>query len=323
MEASPGTAQALRPLGLGEILDRAVNLTVKYFLLFALIAAAFAIPEAVLQYKSSEASGAFFAAVADAIKQSGQGKSATPVVPYFPSSSGVWTFVPLLWLFFIYPFLIAALMVASASVYFGRTITARAALSAALRRWPQLIGINAMFVVSSLILFVAVLLVGFFIGVGLFAIVSTLHAVGVAIAVAVGVVLILLLVALELIVSLAYWMSYFACVVEGSNCVVAFVRGIERVFSKIGMRRSLLIGLAYIAITIGILIVAALGSSLLVGLLHVTALGAVFAAVLNLVSTAFSVCFMTIFYFDLRVREEGLDLELAARGLETGVAPAP
>ena len=72
METSPGLAGPLRPLGLGELLDRAVKLTIRYFVLFGLIVAVFALPEIVLQYFANEQTAKFMTALAGMVRnQSG------------------------------------------------------------------------------------------------------------------------------------------------------------------------------------------------------------------------------------------------------------
>jgi hypothetical protein len=75
----------------------------------------------------------------------------------------------------------------------------------------------------------------------------------------------------------------------------------------------MLAGLAYVAIGFGIFIVTAIGESVLFGFLHSNLLGTIFATAVEVASAAFTTAFVTIFYFDLRVREEGLDLQIAAR----------
>jgi len=50
LETSAASVGALRPLGIGEILDRAVTLCVKHFLLLALVWLAFAVPLAIFAF---------------------------------------------------------------------------------------------------------------------------------------------------------------------------------------------------------------------------------------------------------------------------------
>jgi hypothetical protein len=115
-------------------------------------------------------------------------------------------------------------------------------------------------------------------------------------------------------------MSYFGCVLEGQNLAEAFISGLRRVFVGIGLRRSLLVGAAFFAILIGIEIVAGVGSAVLVGVLRSIIAGTVYTTIIEVATAAFTTAFITIFYYDLRVREEALDLQIAAQAVQT-VAP--
>jgi hypothetical protein len=44
----------------------------------------------------------------------------------------------------------------------------------------------------------------------------------------------------------------------------------------------------------------------------------VYATIIEVATAAFTTAFITIFYYDLRVREEALDLQIAAQAAQTG-----
>jgi hypothetical protein len=133
------------------------------------------------------------------------------------------------------------------------------------------------------------------------------------IGIVVGAIATILVLAVCLVVALAWQVSYFACVLEQQNFAVAFVSGIQRVFKGVGLQRALLVGLAYVAILIGITLVSGLGETLLIGLVHSAVAGTVYTTIVRVATAAFTTAFIAIFYYDLRVREEGLDLQLAAQ----------
>jgi hypothetical protein len=86
------------------------------------------------------------------------------------------------------------------------------------------------------------------------------------------------------------------------------------------------VGFAYLAITLGIGLVALLGQVLILSLSQSPVGGAVYEAVVRVISSAFTTAFIVIFYYDLRVREEGLDLQieaLAVRDAPEALAPEP
>jgi len=68
----------LRPLGLGEMLDRAVTLCVRHFALFSLIFVVYAIPLAVLQYFGTADQAKMFGPLTDILRAQAAGKSIDP-----------------------------------------------------------------------------------------------------------------------------------------------------------------------------------------------------------------------------------------------------
>jgi hypothetical protein len=316
----------LRPLGLGEILDRAVTLCVRHFVVFALIWVVFVLPLVICQFLGTEDQSKIFGALADVLKSANSGKgsdsstilSAMQGKPVFNGWTGAYFFM----LFFVAPLPSGAMIAAAGALYRGERVDFSSAYRTGLARYFHLLAYNVMWIVSALILYVAVIFIAVIIGLAFAAFASTLKVVGVAIAVVLGIALFLLVVAFALVVSIAYEIGVFTCVLERRSFIDAFASGIQRVFGGIGLRRSLLVGLAFLAIVFGIWIVVGMGQAILYGLVRSHILGTAFSAVMSLVTAGFTTAFMTIFYFDLRVREEGLDLQLAAQAV-SAAAPTP
>ena len=145
----------------------------------------------------------------------------------------------------------------------------------------------------------------------------------VVLGVIVGIIAVVAILAAGIVFLFALQISYFSCVVERANAAAAFGRSMKRAFSGIGLRRTLLIGLVYVAIFLGIALVSAGGQAVVIGLLRAPVLGAIFQTVVRLCTAAFTTAFIGIFYLDLRVREEGLDLALASDRAEAQPYPAP
>ena len=316
MEPTTGAASSLRPLGLGEVLDRAVNLCVRHFTTFALIYLVFAVPLAVFQFFGTQDQAKVFGALTDMLQQQAHtGKPADPEQFLKTLSHGpvfnVWTALALVSLLLVGPLPKAALISATSASYLGGSARFADAYRVALQKWLPLIGINLLYLGCGFVAYILLIVVAVVTGLALSLLVALLHAVGIAIAVAVGLVVVLAVLALAVVVGLALQVSYFTCVVENVPFVLAFSQGLQRVFQRVGLRRSLLVGLAYIAIVIGILVVSLLGQSVLFGLLHSNVAGTVYTTAVSIATAAFTTAFVGIFYFDLRVREEGLDLQLA------------
>jgi hypothetical protein len=327
LETSAASVGALRPLGIGEILDRAVTLCVKHFLLLALVWLAFAVPLAIFQYFGTEDQTKFFGALADALKNSSAGGKTSSADDLIKAMQGkpvfnTWTVLTFVWIFIVAPLPRAALMIATSALYLGRSIDLASAYRRALGRWPNLIGLAILW---GLVAGVAVLILifgGVMMIFVLALVTAALHAVGIVIDIVLGVVVSIAFVVIAMVAAVAYQMAAFACVVENLNFVDAFASGMQRVFSQAGFRRSLLFGLAYVAITIGITVVALIGQSVLLGFVRSNILGIAFTVIIGIVTAGFVTGFFAIFYYDLRVRKEGLDLQLAAAATSEALTTA-
>jgi hypothetical protein len=310
-------ATPLRPLGLGELLDRAVTLCVKYFVPFSLIYVAYAIPLGIVTFFASARNTRMIEALTDGLRSRATGQAQAPDLSAFYASSSAsdvwWTLALFALLIFVGPIATAALIDATSETYLGRVATFAHAYRVGVARWLPLIGINLLYAVAAFVLYAIAILATVLVFLALGLITAYAHVFGIVLDVVIGAVIFVALIVFMLVVLLAVQMSYFACVVEGAGVVTSFSRGIGRVSNGIGFKRAVLVGLAYLAITIAISLVSLAGQGIIVGLLRSPLAGAVFATLVSVATAAFLTAFMTIFYFDLRVREEGFDLQLAAQ----------
>jgi hypothetical protein len=309
----------LRPLGLGEILDRAVTLCVRNFPLLALILIVFLVPLAVIEFFMTQDQSRLFRSLADIMKHANDSSASLPAAPNALFS--LWLVAYLLMLFFVMPLPIAALAVAIAAFYLGESSTFGRAYRAALDRYPNLLLYNILWIFTILVLYLAMVIVIVVATLALGAFVFALHTIGTIIAIILGSVAGIAVIAAALVFFLVYQVGFMACTLERRGFAAAYAAGFERVFAKVGLRRSIRVAFAYLAIMLGIYIVSALGQLALFGFLRSDLLGTAFSALLQLIIYAFLTAFMAIFYFDLRVREEGLDLQLAAQASSAEALP--
>ncbi len=311
----------LRPLGLGEVLDRAVTLAVRFFVPLASIYVVFAVPFAFAQYFATRDLQQFLVEFTQAVQnQTAGGKPPDPAVfanilAQHQHGSAAWTGVLLLWDFLVAPLPIAALIDATSALYFGRPTTFAQAYRVALGRWLPLIGVNFLYLGAGIGIYVVALIAFFLVALGVGVFIGVAHAFGIALAIVLGVACVLVVFTFAVVCVIAFETSYFTCVVERAPPVRAFTLGITRVFGRGGLRRALAFGAAYVAVAIGVAIVGAVGAMVLVALLHSTVVAAIYSTVIRTAVAAFLIVFLGIFYFDLRVREEGLDLQLAAQNV--------
>ncbi len=327
MESPAASGRTLRPLGIGELLDRAVTLCVRHFVLFALIYVVYAIPFAVVQFYAtrdvSRAIESFSTILQHAQTQGTQGAALDNLVKQFANFPGNsnWTALTLALTFLVAPVPVAALIHATATSYLGGTATFAESYRVALSRWLALLGVNLLYVAAgSVIYFIAVVLLVFIVLALAFATVAA-HTLGIALDVVFGLAFCVFALGFGIVVALAVQVSYFTCVVERAPFATSFTRGITRVFAGVGLQRSLVVGLAFIAIGIGIFLVSLAGQSVILGIFRNEAAGTVYATVLRIATAAFTTAFIAIFYYDLRVREEGLDLQLAAQATGPDALP--
>lgn len=317
-----GSGSTLRPLGLGEVLDRAVNLCVRFFVPLALIYVVYAVPIAILTFYSTQQMQALIAVFMESARRH-SGQIDPTVLQHALGTDGgtasLWPFVAIVVSIFLYPLPTAALVEATTAFYLGRTSGFAAAYRVALDRYWNIFGINLLLFVAGGLVYVVFVLVVVFAGLAIAALASASHVLAIALGAIVALIGLCAFVAAIILVLLGLQIAYFSCVVERVNFAIAWTLAIKRVFNGIGLRRSLLVGLIYLAIALGIWIVTALGEVVLLGFLHSAVIGTLYQTVVRIATAAFTTAFIGIFYLDLRVREEGLDLQMAAERMS---APA-
>jgi hypothetical protein len=304
---------ALRPLGIGEILDRAVNLSIKHFLPLLFIYIAYGIPFAIAAY--------VFTVRYTTLLQSFATPRASQALPAIPPELILTIFVLVIVFFLTYPLPTAALIESTSAFYLGRTSSFGQAYRVAFERYGQMLLLTLLYLVVAIALYIVVAIVLFLLGLGIVLIATASKAVAIALGIVLGIAGVAAVVALFMIVSLMLQVGYFTCVIERAPSVAAFRLAVKRTLSGIGVKRTLLVGLVYVAISIGIGIVSGAGQLTVAGLLHGitgTIVSLAYAAILRVLVAVLVTVFLAIFYFDLRVREEGLDLEIAAARADAG-----
>jgi hypothetical protein len=308
MELTPERERTLRPLGIGEVLDRAVTLCVRFFVPLAVVYVVFAIPQGIVQFFAGRGFTRLMSVFTAAVQtQVATGRPADPAklahqLAGSPVPSG-WLGLAWVLIFVVAPLAAAALVEMTAADYLGRPSSFAAAYRTALNCWLPLIGVNLLFALAGIFLYFAFALVVVLLGLGIGFLYVLSHPLA----------LLLAFIAFAVIATLALQVSYFACVIERASPVRAFSTSISRVFGAIGLPRALLFGAAYLAILLGIGLVALVGEVTVTGLLHSDVAAVTYSTLLRIVTAVFTTAFVCIFYFDLRVREEGYDLQLAAQ----------
>jgi hypothetical protein len=309
-----GVSAALRPLTIAEMLDRAVTFAVRFFPLLALIYALFALPLTVLEYFGTADSAKAFSAMLDAIARAGHGASQAQILKAFtitPVFNG-FTVAYLILALLGGPLALGAGLCAAARITSGDAPpTLAEAYRTGLRAWPALVGTELLWIACAVAVyaaFIVAFVVGA-IGVGLLTIFSKWFALVVGLILVVPASLAFLLAVLMGV--LAAYVSFLTVVVERKGAVAGFTAGFERVFRR-SFWRSVRVALAVFAIDMGVALIGLFGQGILFGLLRNGALGTIFGAIIDLMAAVFTALFLAAFYYDVRVRTEGFDLQAEA-----------
>ncbi len=332
MEIRPPDAWTLRPLSLGELLDRAITLTVRNFPVLALIALAYALPQAVFQYFGSADQSQIVNSFVETMRDAAAGKpvnyDALIKAQRQASVFNGWTVMLYVWLLVGLPMYSTSMVYAVSRRYRGLDASAADSYRFTLRHWGTLIGISLVYFVIAAVTMVVLLFASLSIIFALSFLGASLrnNTVLTVSVILIGGVTILMAAAIFVVTVMGYIALHFAWmanVLEGTPLVKSITSSFGRIFGKQIIRRSAMLAAAYFALAAGygifvFSVVALLGSTV-----HSNIAGIAIATLMQTgVATFFATLFM-VFYYDTRVRREGLDLELAAAALPATAAPAP
>ncbi|MBV8155680.1 MAG: hypothetical protein JO241_11120 [Candidatus Eremiobacteraeota bacterium] len=298
----------LRPLGFGEIFDRAITLYIRNFLPFAGIVGVIIVPLAVLQYFVDQSSVPQWDQMMQVLAHPDQ-TPPPPVLPSFLTSPAALALFVLLIavVWFLWPFALNACAVGVARLYRGRPVEFVPCYQASLRRWPAVVGLLLIEVALILAWYLA------FVIVSALAIIVAVALARVAIVLGVlagifagGVIIAGLLTIAPTVVALMFAMN--SIVIEEQPVFSAIGLGFSRVFNRQEFWRSVLFAIAAGAVMIGastlisVVVMVAMVA-------HLVALEVVLSSVFRAAVAPFSVVLLAIYYFDVRIRREGYEIE--------------
>lgn len=278
-----------RPLGIGEMFDRAISIYTRNFAVFTLIMLTLFVPFSVLQ---------FFATP----------ERSHPLVRAIDLIGNPALVAALLLLLVGAPFVNNAIAVGVAAVYFGKQPGYTASFAVVLPRWPVVLGVQ----VAAFLVIVAVYFVGAIaaaivvaLGVALLKVTAVLSVVAFAFAAILALALILSMVALALGCSFAQ----YSASLEHAGVFDAISSAAARLFDRLELRKTLLMALVYFGVEVGVITISMSASGVTLFIFHnASALIAVNAAV-GSVLASFVAILLAVYYYDVRTRREGLDLE--------------
>lgn len=306
----------LRPLSIGEIFDRAVTLYVRNFALFTLIALAVILPLTLAQLFGTRGTASEYQQILAQIQHPQRATSTVATGADF-----TWLFLIFFLALVLAPFANVAIAAGVALLYRRQQPSWRTCYTLALRRSLPIFGT----------IFLEFVILGSVVIGGAIAFGAALVASVVAFRFvpAAGVVMIAILgMAWLLLVGVCYLAIAFAfdaLVIENLSVFDAVGRGFARLFNRRELGRAVLIVLAFIAIYIGIYVLLITVVGLLIAFVHsmtlVSTVNAIASGLISLVATCFIDLLIAVYYFDVRIRREGLDMQAALDRLEPQAVP--
>lgn len=315
----------LRPLGVGEIIDRALTLYIKNFVVFtATLLSVIFIPFAVGEYFLLSAQSGEYDAIGKMLLHLG---SSTPLTP-LPIGNVSFADFGLGYLFLFLGGILSlfannAIAVNVAAIYTGRKPSLGYGLKTAFAHAGQLaiLILLAVLIAAAAYVLVAVVTIGVVagaVGAGTFAPSAARSPFLIALAVlaALGAVVALLVAAS--LMALAFVFAGYAIVIENRNAIDAIGSGFRRVFSRREWVKAFLVVLVAFALAIGVSLLSSTVEVLLFIVPGAALFVALWSAFFSLISAAVQTVFYAVYYYDVRIRREGFDLEAALARL-----PAP
>lgn len=302
----------VRPLTIGELLDRAVTLFVRNFWLFCGLSAVIYVPIGLAQALMGDFWLWYADLIGKVVSSHGKPPDLASDTAMFDRMNAVSALEFIIWIVGA-PLVAAALAHAAGKVIVGTPASFRESLRFGVRKWGNVllymllwvILLGAAFIVGYLaLLFVALIIAAVFRSI--------------ALAVGLGILILMAWIVGILLAFVAGGVGFATVIVEPLNPARAFAAGLERSINRATIGRSVLVALLYGAISLGFSIVAyAAGFSLLFAL-HSGIPLMLITALVSVVQFGFGVLIIVLYYYDLRARREGVDL----MSLATQVAAA-
>jgi hypothetical protein len=297
----------LRPLGFGELFDRAVTHYVRNFVPFTTIMLVLLVPWGIVQYFIDAGQASQLSAIFDAMGHPGK---APPVL----GSAYLALVLPLALLFAVLIlYALNAVAAGVARLYSGLPVDVRACYRASLSRWAPTLGMAGMFLVTFLGWYISFFVVGAIFGGVAVGVTAVSRPVGIILLVLTAIVVVAMVVLLVLLL-MAVGFGMYAVVIEDRGVMDAFGSGFRRVFARGELGRATLFafcsGLLYMAYA-----VVVSGIALYAMYAHMLWLAVIVSTIGQALYSPFSVVLFAVYYYDIRIRREGHDLEADLQAL--------
>jgi hypothetical protein len=300
----------LRALALGEIFDRGVTLYVRNFAVFTSIVLTLFVPLSLLEYlvlpNRSET-------ISQIVAQMQHPASSRPS-PFFEQQFIALFAVGLLGALLL-PFVENAVAVGVASAYEGKRPVYGRSFAIVLRRAGPLVLTLLLCIAMGVGVYIAMLF-----GMVIVGITGIMLA---KVAAAIGIAIIAALVLAIIVAAIAFWtvctFAFYATSIEAAAPAEAISRSFRRLFGNHEFGKALSVGISCLALQIGAELVVV---AIQLGITLVTnnqVIDVVVNALVGSALTALVAVLFAVYYYDVRTRAEGLDLEVELARLTASV----
>jgi hypothetical protein len=301
----------LRPLGAGEILDRAVTLFVRRFVPIVAVLAIAIVPLMLTEALIAPGSARMFADLGRVLMSTrGGADSAAAAAALTRDQAGMGQYAIVVLLSLVVRLLMwSAILAVASAAYVGATTPFGTAYRLALRCWPGQVVVAVTFGIIASVLFVPVVIAYAIALAGVVGLIA-LHAE--VIAAIFGIVAAIVVLGAFLLLGAWVYMTYqlasAAVVIESMNPIAAVTAALRRSFARQTWWRTIVAGLIVLTVTQGAALVFAALGILVATLAHMEQLSFVILGVGTIVVEGVLAVFVVVFSTDVRVRREGLDL---------------
>lgn len=297
-------APQLRSLRIGEIFDRATTMYVRNFSVFTLIVLTLLAPTAIVRYLLLGEQAGDFTQLFQEMSDPRHARAMAPASASLLLTTLTLSIVVLL----LAPFVNNAVAAGVAMLYDGERPNYALAFRRVFARGWQLLGT---------LLLCALIVIGIYVAIVILLVVASaitfsMFQVGGARAAAIAFIALAALVLLSAIAlaAVASVFALYATTLEGQYAMQAVRGAFGRLFNRRELPKALLLTLAYIALEVIALIVTGSVSLLIGSLTRSQPLEQAFATGADAILNAYITILLAVYYFDVRTRAEGLDLEV-------------
>jgi hypothetical protein len=306
----------LRPLGIGEILDRAVTLFVRRFAVLVLILALVAVPIAIVQYAAAPSTAGLLTDISRVLSEPpGHPEEQRAILRQISAGNRAGGFsVGLVLISVILGVLsTTACIIGVAQAYAGKLPSVREVYREALRRWLQQLAAAGVLMGVAFVLALVFGVVIFFLALAIGALATVSKIAATVVGIPVGLVALAVFAGALVLLYFAAQMTLVSIALEDPNPIRGIAHGVRRTLSPAVFWRSALAGTIVFAVSlVGSVVLISLAATLS-AVTHLSALYPVIAVVGSVGLNALLTTFIVIYAFDVRVRREGYDLALAAQ----------